>query len=474
MNQARSTAQRRRDFLKTAGLSATSLIIAGANAVEGRDDDVGRQRHAGRTILLSRTGGDRATGYVMSGKIARWQGLVVCTWLDVDRQNRWALVDPGKAKILREGTVGEPRKDNHCGAAVATDVDGTLHLLVGAHHGPFVHYRMAPGRHDWQPVDDGRAVAQTATYPSLVCDSGGTLHLTYRHEPGGRDARLYYARRPKGARWSEPRPLACSAVSEHSWLTNAIEVGPKGRLHVVLSNTLPVPDAGRMARYYGASHLYSDDSGLSWRQFGSAEPLALPAPAAELRRIEGDAMDPQRIETSYGGPRGPLNSYYHKILLSNAAVDDRGRPWVIVHNLPDGTAALYRHEASAGWVGVPLIHSVRAVLPGFEIRHCGQLSRHKDETIEAVLMAAPPAERGWGAKGTELVRLLVGPDGSIRQTELVCSPDPTMPHWLPSIERWCPHAPIERPALLYTRGVNAGGYSNNRNRVETEVWLQLP
>ncbi|MHC4406440.1 MAG: BNR-4 repeat-containing protein, partial [Planctomycetota bacterium] len=250
---------------------------------------------AARSVLLSKKGGDRATAYVMSNKIARRGGLLLCTWLDVDRQNRWALVDPTDAKILREGTVGQPRKDNHCGAALATDPDGALHLLVGAHHGSFVHYRMAADGDDWEPVEDGRAIGQAATYPSLVCDAHATLHLTYRYEPGGRDARLYYARRPTSRPWSEPRELVRCAVSEHSWLTGALKAGPEGRLHVVVSNTLPVPDVGPAARYYGASHLYSDDSGRSWRQFGDAESLKLPAPAAELKRIESDAMDPKRI-----------------------------------------------------------------------------------------------------------------------------------------------------------------------------------
>lgn len=474
MKRARPSRCCRRDLFKYVGLGAASLVAAGPGTVDALEAETARAGHAARTVLLSRTGGDRATAYVMSGKIVRRKGLLVCTWLDVDRQNRWALVEPSNAEVVREGAVGPKREDNHCGAALATDVDGTLHLLIGAHHGSFVHYRMPADRDEWQPVEDGHAIGQAATYPSLVCDGRGTLHLTYRHEPGGRNACLHYHRRPKDGRWSEACVLAKCAVSEHSWLTNSIEVGPKGRLHVVLSNTLPVPDAGPAARYYGASHLYCDDSRASWRQFGAAEPLALPVPAAKLRRIESDTLDPQRIEAHYGGPAGPLHSYYHKILLSNVAVDEQGRPWVVLHNLLEGTARLYRHEQSAAWVGVPLDDAVRSILPGHHIRHCGQLSRHRDGTIEAVLMVAPKAEQGWGDKGTELVRVLVSPDGSIRRSELVCAPDPDMPHWLPSIERFCWHAPIDRPALLYTRGINAGGYSRNRNRVETEAWLQVP
>ena len=464
----------RRDFLKVAGMGTASLFLAARTAgqrVTAGGETTGGKR---RTVLLSKTGGDRGTAYVMSNKIARRDGNLVCTWIDSARQNRWAVVDPSNGKVLHAGTVGEPRRDNHCGSAIATDVDGTLDLVVGAHHGPFAHYRMPADEMRWVPVEDGRQVGKSATYPSLVCDGKGTLHLTYRHEPGGRNARLYYCRRPKGGKWSEPRSLAQCAVGEHSWLTNAIEVGPKNRLHVVMSNTLPVPEAGPLGRYYGASHLFSDDAGQTWQQFGDARPLELPAPAAGLKRIESDAIDPQRVEARYGGKAGPLHSYYHKILLSNPVVDDLGRPSVIVHDLPHGRAELFCHRGDDGWKPTPLGDAVRSVFPGFRIQHCGQLSRHRDGTIEAVLMVAPDKERGWGAKGTELVRLLVDAEGSIRETTTVRSPDPELPHWLPSIERWCPHVPIGSPALLFTRGINAGGYSHNVNRVDTEIRLQLP
>jgi hypothetical protein len=306
---------------------------------------------------------------------------------------------------------------------------------------------MPPGTDQWTPVDNGCTVGQGATYPSLACDREGTLHLTYRYEPGGRNARVMYARRPKQGKWSQPRILVTNAVSEHSWTTNAVEVGPKGRLHVVFSNTLPVPDVGPNARYYGGSHLYSDDAGLTWRQFGDSEPLTLPAPAAQLKRIEDEGMDRNRIEADYGGPRGPNHSYYHKILLSNITVGDQGRPWVVLHNLLDATANLYRYEQKPGWVGTPLAEAVREVFPNSHIRHCGQVSRHQDGTVEVVLMVAPPNEHGWGAKGTELVRVLVDPAGSVRESELVRQPDPDTPNWLASsVPRPCSVGILHREA----------------------------
>ena len=46
-----------------------------------------------KEVLLSETGGDRATGYAMSNKILRIRDKLLCTWLDCSRFNHWAIVD---------------------------------------------------------------------------------------------------------------------------------------------------------------------------------------------------------------------------------------------------------------------------------------------------------------------------------------------------------------------------------------------
>jgi hypothetical protein len=101
------------------------------------------------------------------------------------------------------------------------------------------------------------------------------------------------------------------------------------------------------------------------------------------------------------------------------------------------------------------------------------LSRRRDGSIEAVLMVSPETGVGWGDQGTTLIRLVVDLAGQVLHKNMVRAPEVGMPHWLPSLERWCPHAPIDRPALLFTRGRNAGGYGNNVNSVKTEVWLDF-
>jgi len=145
-----------------------------------------------------------------------------------------------------------------------------------------------------------------------------------------------------------------------------------------------------------------------------------------------------------------------------------------VHNLLKGDAQLFGHLEGEGWRGHSLKGAVSSLLPGFRIQHCGQLSRDASGKLIAVLMVAPETELGWGAKGTRLVWLTFVPDGSFQEIHQVRQPVSGKPDWLPILERWCWHAPIASPALLFTRGINAGGYNNNRNQVETEIWLQIP
>ena len=111
-------------------------------------------------------------------------------------------------------------------------------------------------------------------------------------------------------------------------------------------------------------------------------------------------MAPERIEAHYGGPRGPLNSYYHKMVLSNPVVDERGWPWAIVHNLLAGDAQLFRHEEQRALgrhaVGRAGAHAA-AGLPHPALRPVVAASGWN---VEAVLMVSPEAEAGWGEKST--------------------------------------------------------------------------
>ncbi|HUT37607.1 MAG TPA: BNR-4 repeat-containing protein [Planctomycetota bacterium] len=460
----------RRGLLRSLGLGATWLAMPPALRAAQAADDGGPATRKERAVLLTRTGSDRATGYLMSNKIVRGGDRLLCTWLARSRQNHWALADRKTGQTLRQGSVGAVLKDNHCGAAVAAEPDGTLHLVTGGHFSDFCHYTMAARADaDWQQAE---VVHDAATYPSLACDRRGTLHLAYRCGPV--PYKLKYRTRPKGGRWSQALALVQASVREHTWLTNAIALGPEGHVHLVFSNTRALPD---LSYCYGASHICSTDSGATWRQLGADTPLSLPAEAARLALIDQDALRPDRTHSRDERAKwlkpGPLNYYYNEILLSNPVTDDAGRPSAVVHDNLRGEAALFRAR-DGSWTAMPLHEEARRILPGFLVQGPSSLSRHADGTLEVLLTLRPASARGWGAPGTALVRVLVGPGEGAKQARLVREPEPGLAHWLPSLEHWSWNAPSPRPALVYTRGINAGGYANNVNPIETEVWLEMP
>ncbi len=147
-------------------------------------------------------------------------------------------------------------------------------------------------------------------------------------------------------------------------------------------------------------------------------------------------------------------------------------------NLLQGEAELY-HANEGAWTGTPLGKVLRAALPDHRISHMGQLSRHKEGTIEVVLTVLPDdGSHRYGALSTKLVRVLADASGTPRTCNLVCEPDPAgIPDWQPNIQRPAQHATCKRPALLWTRGINSHTLTEahtNVNRVKTEVWLQLP
>src|SRR5690606_23879779 len=173
-----------------------------------------------KKTIISRSGGDRATAYAMSNKIVSLPGGYLCTWIGSRRLNRWALVGRADGAVLREGALGEPCLDNHCGAALAV-ADGAVHAVTGGHHSALRHYRMdLPAADGWREV---AVIEAQGTYPSLVADSAGRLHLTYRSsgEPWTLDYRCFGL----GA-WTPARALVEAEKPGYVYWTNGLAVAP--------------------------------------------------------------------------------------------------------------------------------------------------------------------------------------------------------------------------------------------------------
>lgn len=418
-----------------------------------------------RRILLSGQGGDRATGYAMSNKILRLPEGFLCTWIDCRRQNRWALVDGASGTILREGELGQAGADNHCGAAIALAGDG-VHAVTGGHHGPLRHYRFEAGEGNWR---EQATLEVRGTYPSLVADQLGTLHLAFRSS--GERWTLDYCRFENGL-WTPPQSLVRASMAGYIYWTNGLAAGPDGSVHLVFGNTT-LRSGG--SRHFSASHLVSPDGGRTWRQACGAAVQPLVA-VADLPILTGkpraDRMQSPEDQRRYDQP-GPGNFNYQQMVLSNPVVDGGGTVHVVLHNGLDGTA-----EVMAGkdgeWTTLPLAPAVAEVAAGCRIHMQSSLSMGPSGRLHAVLMVAPGSACVWGPAGTHLVRVAFDADGTGVEAERLTPPDPACAQWLPALEQPGCISRDHLPALLYTKGVNAGGFGNNQNDLETEVFLCLP
>lgn len=420
-----------------------------------------------KPILLSGQGSDRATAYTMNSKMVSVPDGLLCTWLDFERQNRWTLVDPASGAIIEAGLLGGKGLDNHCGATLVQTGD-IVHAVVGGHHSPMSHWHYDSARRTWEP---GPELRVEGTYPSLVADASGRLHLTFRARKPDAGWRLNYSRFENGE-WSDPRELMIAEKQSYIYWTNALTIGPDQALYLALGNTRVGQDA---SLYYGASLIVSRDGGENWMALDGAA-LSLPASVRSIPLIT-DPEDPARVqslgEQQIRNEPGPAHFHYQQINLSNPVVDLQGTPHVIVHNGLDGSAGM------ASWCdGKWSWRSLNSLLPASEMDRRfhlqSSLSLGAEGKLHAVLMVLPKGKDcTWGPPGTSLLRMIMHPVTGATEWETVGRSDPGVAQWLPALARPGAIPGAERPPLLFTQGINAGGFGNNQNAVRCQVFLDL-
>ena len=412
-------------------------------------------------FTLSDNGGDRATGYTMNNKIVSVPEGYLCTWLDSVRQNQWAHVDRDSGEILREGRIGAPGLDNHCGEALAI-TDDLVHALIGGHHGPLEHHTMKIGVWSWRQVG---AAGQQATYPSVTVDLAGALHVFYRH--GSKEHWTLNTAHYENGTWSDAAELVRAHKPGYVYWTNGATTGPDGTIHLAFGNARTLADG---SIHYGASHIQSRDRGLTWLT-SKGEPLSGRPLAAESIPCIGDAEADDRAQSPveilrYEAP-GPENYNYQQMNLSNPVTDAKGSIHVVLHHNKAGTADLWTLSNSR-W-------SVRNVTADALCDSTGRIHPQSSLSIDAsgvlhaVLMIEPTDHCVWGPDGTNIVWVRI--DGDNVSGQMLCERDPESAQWLPALEHPLIGGLDHVPALLYTRGKNAGGFGDNQNELKTKVYL---
>lgn len=425
------------------------------------------QKKSVKELLLTNQGGDRATAYTMSNKILVIEEGILCTWIDKHRQNRWSLVDHETDKILVAGKIGGIMPDNHCGAALARSPNGDIHAVIGGHHSNLYHYSISDVKNgEWVLVD---SIVTKGTYPALIADSQANLYLTFRHQQE-KFWTLDLAKFERG-RWSPPKTIVEASKPGYVYWTNSLTVGKDDAVHLLFANVQTDPKGfEKGSLYHGASHLVSADGGETWSSFPGII-VDTPVKARAVPLVEG-SYQPHRIATpaflEKYAPVGPTSKEYAQIHLSNIVTDTKGIPYFLYHNGFEGTVALMRYEN--GWTSTDLKTMLAKNYPGYRVHVQSTLTITETGKLYTGLMLEPTQINQWGAPGTSTVVLTIDPTSS-KTKEVFSTPiDPEIAQWLPAFvhpQQAVPKAPF----MIYTEGVNAGGFQNNHNEVATKVKL---
>jgi len=406
---------------------------------------------------LSARGSDRATAYNTSRKLVRRGGQLYVTWLESPpapgamARIVLAACEAANGTIQRALILGEGI-DNHCGAALALDRTGRLHAVIGAHHGSFL-YRTSERPDDPASWSAPEALGPADTYPSLVVDASGTLHLSHRER--GTRWQLWYRRKRPGQLWEAPRALAISPEPGYNHFMQSLSVGPAGTLHLTFQYHYAASGRAEDCAGRAAVYLYSEDGGESWINEGcrcSALPLTIKDARAICRWPEGG------------------------LRIGNHVIDGRGRPWLFAVTPDYQRGVLWRREAGE-WIALDL----ESVWPELDLAGgcSSSLTRDASGRIWLAVAAEPyGVATPWFDPSHEILLLSLNEEGSARGHRQVTRTDPAVAHWLPALEPWDwarpreAAPPEETPWMLYTAGLNAGGIGgDNRNVVQTRVYL---
>lgn len=408
-------------------------------------------------LRLSKHGSDRATGYGLSNKLVRRDGKLFAGWLDAPAQAggmaqiRLGVCDATNGTLEQTQTLGEGI-DNHCGPALALDGKGRLHAVIGAHHGPFL-YRYSDDPEDPDSWSEPQALGPQDTYPSLVADAEGTLHLIHRVK--AERWQLWYRRRRPNADWEEPVVLAISPTPGYNHYMQSLTVGPTGNLHALFQFHFSETGDTVDCRGRAAVYLRSTDGGDSW--------------------VSDDGTPPQLPVTFEAAPaicRYEPQGDLHRFRVGYHTVDRDDRIWFYC-SVPDSPGVIYR-GGDGTWERLDLAGLTDGL--DFSGGRSSSFSQDAHGDLHLLIACPPTGATAWYDPTMELYHLKLDSQGNRKAFRQLSDTDPECAHWLPALEPydWALPQACCTDGLFYlmTSGVNAGGIGgDNTNAVATEVWL---
>ncbi len=399
---------------------------------------------------LSTTGSTRGTAYGMSNKIVTHEGKTHVVWLDQIHKIYTATYDQASKTWSQPIFVGDGT-DNHAGAAMTLDSKGHLYLAFGPHHNPMQHVKSTHPNDvsSWETLPSFGGV--NATYPSLICDRHDVLHACYRgayerERPWG----IFYQQRALTGDWSSPVKLVDGqGPPAYTHYENAIHTCGDD-LYLSFHIVRATPDNLQDIKGRGFGIMKSFDGGQTWKTV-SGEPLSLPVTPDSPCVIEFDeGLD---------------------VRTSPVVCDRLGRPYFTLNRREEGVheTFFYRWRKNA-WQVTPLRPIAEALVGECAMSDRCVLSMSDHDIL---YLAGVVCKRGgdWADPTNEIVLFTSRDLGETFNTYRISPEEPTVPNWLPSLERHTGHNKVEVPQLLYTHGDKGIGGSPDINTEIRHVFL---
>ena len=399
-------------------------------------------------FLLSSSGSTRATAYGFSNKSITVDGRTHVVWLDAVAQVCGRTYDHGARQWSDTYRLFEGC-DNHTSPALALDKDKRLHVAYGPHgfwgkwnYGMFKWaISEKPGRMDAWTGEE--SFGYNATYACLVHTTRDVDVIVYR----GGDAPaslMLQKQRPLGG-WTSAREIVRQDIApQYTHLGATAACAADGTLYVAchLYNVGGDYHGPReLQRSHGVVVLKTSDLGETWTDM-RGEPVTVPA------------LYEERIALP------PLGA---NMRMNGLAVDSRGRLWALSGSAgAESREVLLSRWTDAGWEATHL----EPCLPADRIAVDCVLTIDTRDRIHAAVTALRPKELAetsgdgaWGHPSCEVFHLVS--DVGVRDFEChqISTADETTANWLPNISLKGLHQPVEKPVILYTRGVKGDGCS---------------
>jgi hypothetical protein len=402
-----------------------------------------------KPFRLSSAGSTRATAYVFSNKSVTLEGRTHVVWLDAIARVRGRTYDHASRSWSETFDLFEGC-DNHTTPALTVDARGRVHILFGP-HGWWGEWNQARFMHAvakepnsisaWEEPD---SFGYGATYGSISHMPCGLDAAVYR---GGEApwALMFQRQRDRGG-WTHAMPLMWQDIRpQYTHVGGHILCGPDGTLYV--GGHFYSSDA---AVSIGVCLLVSRDMGRSWTSI-AGQP----------------AETPICYEERFAIPHQQRNPYF-----CGMALDRSGALWVLASQpgLADRSVLLSRWTG-AGWN----TRDLAAFLPRDWIADACTMTIDTADRIHVLASAVPEGtdedeDRLWGHPAHEVFHLCSRDGGGTFECNMVSEPDGSVANWLPAISLQGVYHPVERPVLLYTRGVPGDGCKPD---TRTEVYCVM-